>query len=69
MTHRRLAALAAAAAVTAVLTSPISCSQGSADPRPHCETVLGYWTPFRSEVQLLLLLALVLAVKAVRRSR
>jgi hypothetical protein len=68
MTPRRLAALALAAGLAAVLLSPVACSQSSEDPGPRCETVLGYWTPFGDPVQLLLPVAVVLGVLAVRRA-
>ena len=69
VTSSRLACVAVAVALAAVLLSPLSCSQGSEDPRPRCETVLGYWTPFGAGVQLLLPVAVVLAVIALRRAR
>jgi hypothetical protein len=69
VTPRRLAALALVAGLAAVLLSPLACSQSSEDPRPRCETVLGYWTPLGSSVQLLLPVSVVLGVVAARRAR
>jgi carbon starvation protein CstA len=65
----RLAAGAAVLAAAAVLLSPFTCVQGSHESRPRCSTVLGYWTPFGEATQLLVLVAVWLAVAAVRRAR
>ena len=69
VTPRRLAALALVAGLAAVLLGPVTCVQSSEEPRPRCQTVLGYWTPFGEPVQLLLAAAVVLGAVAARRSR
>ena len=68
VTPLRLAAAAVLLVATAVLLSPVSCSQSSEDPRPRCETLLGYWTPFGDGVQLLLPVGIWLAVSSARRA-
>lgn len=69
MTAFRLAAGALVLLTAAVLLSPVTCVQGSEEPQPRCETVLGYWTPFGEATQGLLLVALGLVGLAVRRRR
>ena len=69
MTARRLGWAAAATAAFAVAVSPVVCSQASDTGTSRCNTLFGYGTPFSEEVQLLLVVAVVLAVAAVRQRR
>ena len=69
MTGKRLCLLALGLALAAVLLSPVTCSQSSAEPRPRCDTALGYWTPFGGWMQGLVLAAVVLGLIAFSRRR
>ena len=67
MTGRRLWLVAIGLFLAAVLLAPVTCSQSSAEPRPRCDTLLSYWTPFGEWMQGLVLVAVVLGVVAYRR--
>ena len=47
--------------------SPVTCSQASDTGTSRCDTLLGYWTPFGEPAQLLLVVAVGMAVAAVRQ--
>jgi hypothetical protein len=58
---------AAATVVAAIVSVPVSCSQGSDDVRASCDTVLGYGTPLPEGSQTLAVVLLVLVVAAALR--
>lgn len=69
MNVKRLCLTALALLLAAVLLAPATCSQGSDDARPRCDTLLGYWTPFGEWMQGPALGAVVLAGMALSRRR
>ena len=69
MTGKRLCLLALGIVLAAVLLAPATCSQSSAEARPRCDTLFGYWTPFGAWMQGLVLVAVVLCVVAFSRRR
>jgi hypothetical protein len=69
ITARHLWVAAAITVVAVVVASPVSCSAGSDDVRPSCDTVLGYRTPLSDGFLTAALVLLVVLVAAALRLR